>query len=186
MSLKQFASSAISEVSAVLDAAVPAQVDAMVAPILKAKRIALYGVGREGLMMRSLAMRLHHLGLGASVVGDMTTPPIGEGDLLIASAGPGEFSTVNALIGVAKSAGAVTMCVTANPAGSAPQSVHHIVHLNAQTMADDQSTASTSVLPMGSLYEAAQFLFFEVVIFQLREQMGLSADAMRSNHTNLE
>ena len=185
MNQKQLAAKAVAEVGAVLASAVPEQVLAMAAPILKAKRIALYGVGREGLMMKSLAMRLFHLGLDARVVGDMTTPPIGKGDLLIVSAGPGQFSTVGALIGAAKDAGAATLCVTATPEGSAPQSVDHIVHLQAQTMADDQEVA-TSVLPMGSLYEAAQFLFFEMVILHLRDQMGLSADAMRANHTNLE
>lgn len=185
MTLRQTAAAAITEVGNVLDRAVPRQAEGMAAPILSAKRIALFGVGREGLMMKSLAMRLFHLGLDAHVVGDMTTPPVGKGDLLIVSAGPGGFSTVDGLIGVAHAAGAVTMCVTATPAGSAAQAVDHVIHLEAQTMADDQ-TGGQSVLPMGSLYEAAQFLFFEMVILHLREKMGLSADAMRANHTNLE
>jgi len=185
MSLGELASDALAEVGKVLDEAVPSQVDAMIAPILQARRIALYGVGREGLMMKSLAMRLFHLGLKAHVIGDMTTPPISDGDLLIVSAGPGSFSTVDALIDVARASGAQTLCVTATPNGPAPQSADHIIHLSAQTMANDQSGA-TSVLPMGSLYEAVQFLFFEIVVLQLRDQMGLSADAMRANHTNLE
>ncbi|WP_342075287.1 SIS domain-containing protein [Yoonia sp. SS1-5] len=185
MTDKQLAAKAIAELGAVLEAAVPDQISAMAAPILNAKRIAVYGVGREGLMMKSLAMRLFHLGLDAHVVGEMTTPPIGDGDLLIVSAGPGQFSTVSALIGVAKAAGAATLCVTATPQGAAPQSVDHVVYLQAQTMADDQG-GGASVLPMGSLYEAAQFLFFEMVILQLRDQMALSSDAMRANHTNLE
>jgi len=185
MNLKDTAAAAVADVGAVLTDAVPEQAEAMAAPILNANRIALYGVGREGLMMKSLAMRLFHLGLDAHVVGDMTTPQLGAGDLLIVSAGPGQFSTVNALIGVAQNAGAQTMCVTATPDGSAPQLVDHIVYLNAQTMANDQAGA-TSVLPMGSLYEAAQFLFFEMVILHLRDRLGLSAEAMRANHTNLE
>lgn len=185
MNLKQSAIDAVAEVGAVLNSAVPHQIEAMATPILNAKRIALYGVGREGLMMKSLAMRLFHLGLDAHVVGDMTTPPIGAKDLLIVSAGPGGFSTVNGLIGVAKAAGAQTMCVTATPDGSAPRSVDYVVHLDAQTMANDQN-ATQSVLPMGSLFEAAQFLFFEILVLHLREQMALSPDAMRANHTNLE
>jgi 6-phospho-3-hexuloisomerase len=44
-----------------------------------AKRIALYGAGREGLMIRAFTMRLFHLGLYAHVVGYMTTPPLGTG-----------------------------------------------------------------------------------------------------------
>jgi len=66
--------------------------DAAVNELAGARRIALYGVGREGLQIRGLAMRLFHLGLAASVVGDMATPYLGEGDVLVVSAGPGDFS----------------------------------------------------------------------------------------------
>jgi 6-phospho-3-hexuloisomerase len=55
-----------------------------------------------------------HLGLDAHVVGDMTTPPIGAGDLLFVSAGPGAFSTVLALIEVARGASGRTVVVTAH------------------------------------------------------------------------
>jgi 6-phospho-3-hexuloisomerase len=44
-------------------------------------------------------MHRMHLGLDAHVVGDMTTPPVGKGDVLIDSACPGFFSTVMALAG---------------------------------------------------------------------------------------
>ena len=46
-----------------------------------------------------------------------------------------------------------------------------MIELPAQTMADD-SGSSTSVLPMGSLYEAVQLLFFDVVSLRLRELLG--------------
>jgi 6-phospho-3-hexuloisomerase len=185
MTLKETATKALAEVGEVLEKALPRQVEVMAGPIRQARRIVLYGVGREGLMMRSLAMRLFHLGLDAHVVGDMTTPPVGPGDLLIVSAGPGQFSTVSALMGVAKGAGASTMCVTAEPGGGAAAAADHVVHLAAQTMANDQAGA-TSVLPMGSLFEATQFLFFEMLILHLRDAMGLTPEAMRANHTNLE
>lgn len=182
---QETARQALFEVGDVLDAALPDQLHVMAGPIEQAKRIALYGVGREGLMMKSLAMRLFHLGLDAHVVGDMTTPPIGAGDLLIVSAGPGDFSTVSALLSAAKSAGAATMCVTAEPAGAAPQSADHLVHLPAQTMANDRG-APTSILPMGSLFEATQFIFFELLILHLRDKLRIPPDTMRANHTNLE
>lgn len=185
MSLKNTASAAISEVAAVLDAAIPDQIDNMAPPILRAKRIVLHGVGREGLMMKSLAMRLFHLGLDAHVVGDMTTPPVQAGDLLIVSAGPGTFQTVKALLNIATAAGAETMCITAAPEGDTPTAADHVIRLEAQTMANDQDGA-TSVLPMGSLYEASQFLFFEMLILHLRDEMGLTASDMRDRHTNLE
>lgn len=179
------ASKALAEVGDVLTDALPDALEVMAPPILAARRIALHGVGREGLMMKSLTMRLFHLGLDAHVVGDMTTPPVGSGDLLIVSAGPGHFSTVAALVGIAKKAGAATMCVTAEPRAAVPAACDHVVHLPAQTMANDQAGA-TSILPMGSLFEAAQFLFFEILILHLRDALKLTPDALRANHTNLE
>jgi 6-phospho-3-hexuloisomerase len=173
------------EVGKVLERIPPATAEELCAEIERARRIACYGVGREGLMMKALCMRLVHLGLDAHVVGDMTTPPLGERDLLLASAGPGRFSTVLALLGVAREAGARTAVVTAQPDGDAPRQASLVVHLPAQTMADDRAGA-TSVLPMGSLYEAVQLLFFDVVSIRLRERLGQDPAEMRARHTNLE
>jgi 6-phospho-3-hexuloisomerase len=165
---------------------VPAEtIERMCDELEQANRIVCYGVGREGLMMRALAMRLFHLGLDVNVVGDMSAPPIGSGDLFVASAGPGAFSTVLALLGVARESAARTLVVTAQPDGEAPRQADAVIHLPAQTMADDGGL-STSVLPMGSLYEAVQLLFFDVVSIRLRERLGLEPDAMRARHTNLE
>ncbi|KAL2460044.1 Sugar isomerase (SIS) family protein [Abeliophyllum distichum] len=76
-------------------------------------KVFVYGVGREGLMLKALSMRLFHLGLATHCIFDMTTPPISSPDLLIASAGPGGFSTVDAICGVAKSNGARVLLLTA-------------------------------------------------------------------------
>lgn len=176
---------ALQELSAVFDRIDERAVDAAVEVMGDAARIALYGVGREGLQIKGLAMRLFHLGLKASVVGDMTTPPVGKGDLLIVSAGPGSFSTVLGLMGEAKAAGAKTMVVTAQPNGEAAGRADYVLTIPAQTMADDRG-ARTSVLPMGSLFEGAQYVLFEVIVLKLKERLAISAETMRANHTNLE
>lgn len=176
---------ALQELSAVFDRIDEKAVDAAVEVMGDAARIALYGVGREGLQIKGLAMRLFHLGLKASVVGDMTTPPVGKGDLLIVSAGPGSFSTVLGLMGEAKAAGAKTMVVTAQPNGEAAGRADYVLTIPAQTMADDRG-ARTSVLPMGSLFEGAQYVLFEVIVLKLKERLAISPETMRANHTNLE
>jgi 6-phospho-3-hexuloisomerase len=176
---------ACAEVAAVFTPATSEAAARMCDEILHAQRIACFGVGREGLMMRALCMRLMHLGLDAHVVGDMTTPPIGRGDLLMISAGPGAFSTALALLGVASEAGARTLVVTAQPGGLAAQRGDVTIHLPAQTMADDRG-ATTSLLPMGSLFEAAQLIFFDLISILLRQRSGQTPDQMRARHTNLE
>lgn len=176
---------ALDELRAVLVAIDKEQVKTALDAIVGARRIALHGVGREGLQVKGLAMRLFHLGLDAHVVGDMDTPHLGDGDLLIVSAGPGDFSTVRALVGVARHAGAKSLCLTAEPDGATPRSADWTLVVPAQTMARD-ATAPSSVLPMGSLFEGALYLLFEVLILELRERLGVDAAAMRLRHTNLE
>jgi len=151
-------------------------------------RVVVHGVGREGLMMKGLCMRLFHLGLNTSCVGDMTAPAVARGDLLIGSAGPGSFSTVEAIFRQAKEAGAKVLLLTAHPEGSAAQFADSVAIVPAQTMGNDHNTAapSASILPMGSLYEGALFILFEIVILRLSSALGRTAEAMRSMHTNLE
>jgi len=176
---------ALGDLARVFDRIDQAAVTRAVDEIAVAKSIALYGVGREGLQIKGLAMRLFHLGLKAAMVGDMTTPHLGAGDLLIVSAGPGWFSTVEALMGVASRDGARTLLVTAQASGACAKAADVVLPIPAQTMADDSGT-SVSVLPMGSLYEGAQYILFEVMILMLREKLGVAPEAMRANHTNLE
>jgi 6-phospho-3-hexuloisomerase len=177
--------SALDELGTVFTRFDEGQADRAVETIAAAQRIALYGVGREGLQIKGLAMRLFHLGRRVAMVGDMTTPPVGPGDLLIVSAGPGYLSTVKALMDVAREAGAKTLLITAQPEGECARSADHVVTIPAQTMADDRGRA-TSVLPMGSLFEGAQYILFEVMVLKLRAKLDVSPEAMRANHTNLE
>ncbi|TKW06021.1 hypothetical protein SEVIR_7G214900v4 [Setaria viridis] len=171
-------------------------VSELAAAAARGGRVFVHGVGREGLMMRALCMRLAHLGLPAHCVGDVTAPPAGAGDLLVASAGPGSFSTVDAICGVARGAGARVLLLTARPEGDFSRRQADVVaHLPAQTMADDEEEAeatelerasSRAKLPMGSLYEGAMFVLFEMVVLELARVLGQSPPQMRARHTNLE
>ena len=165
--LMQGAGRALGEIGTCLAAIDEGQVDALVDLIAGAKSICLYGCGREGLMMRALCMRLYHLGLDAHMAFDMTTPPVGPGDLLLVSAGPGHLATVEALLAVARNAGAATACFTAEPGSQVTRSSDFTLVIPAQTMARDQSSP-TSFLPMGSLYEGAQFLLYEILVVMQR------------------
>lgn len=182
--LKSTFSSAVGELAEVADSLDWASVEAASDRIASARRIMLHGCGREGLMMRALAMRLHHLGLDVAMQGDMTAPPLGPGDLFLCSAGPGELSTVTALMGVAREAGAGVLMVTAEPGAASARLADTLLVIPAQTMARDRGGAST--LPMGSLFEGAMFLVFEVMVLFLRERLGATPEAMRARHTNME
>ena len=177
---------ALSELEGVFERLNDEDVDKAIELIAAADRIVVFGGGREKLQIMGFAMRLYHLGLAVAVEGDMNTPPVGEGDLFIVTVGPGEISTALALLGVAKAAEATILVLTAQPGGRAAAFADFVLNLPAQTMADDQGKMKTSVLPMGSLYEGALFVLFEVMILKLIARLEVSPEAMRANHTNLE
>lgn len=159
--------------------------DELIDAIIAARKIVLFGCGREGLQMRGLAMRLFHLGREATVWGDMSMPALGDRDLLIVSAGPGDLATVRVLVCKARKAGARTALITAQPKAPLAEHVDVVTIIPAQTMADD-TVANASILPMGSLFEAAQMVFFELVVLKLRPLLHETTETMRARHTNLE
>ncbi|MDW4500032.1 SIS domain-containing protein [Sulfitobacter sp. D35] len=184
MTETSFARHALAEIGQVMDRMSDEAVAEACAEIAQARRVMLYGCGREGLMMRGFAMRLYHLGLDVSVQGDMAAPPLGPGDLLVASAGPGELGTVTSLMRTARNAGADVMLLTAVPDTPAAKHGSRVLNIPAQTMATDARGASR--LPMGSVYEGALFILFETMVAQLADRLGANADTMRSRHTNME
>src|SRR3954447_4995240 len=184
-SFAETAHRALAELGAVVDRMPESAIDPLIEAILAAKRMVLHGLGREGLQMRGLAMRLFHMGLDAHVWGDMTMPPLSDGDLLIVAVGPGHLVTAEALMEVAEAAGAKTAVVTAQPQGPAPRRADVVLTIPAQTMADDRG-GNLSVLPMGSLFEVSQMLVFEMLVLKIRARLGEPAETMRRRHTNLE
>lgn len=177
---------AVAELGTVFTRLDDAAVDGVIERLARARRIVVFGGGREKLQIMGFAMRLFHIGLNAAVEGDMTTPAVGKGDVFLVTCGPGYISTALALMGVAKEAGAEVILITAQPQGRLAALADMVLHLPAQTMADDQGDRKTSVLPMGSLFEGALFVLFEVMVLKLKTALDISADAMRANHTNLE
>ena len=178
--------SALQELGGVFGRMAPEAVDALVDELAAAGRIVVAGAGRERLQGMGLAMRLYHLGLDAHVAGEMTCPPVGPGDLLLVTDGPAELAGIAALMRGARAAGARVLAVTAQPLGPDMGLTDRVVFVPAQTMADDLGAAKSSTLPMGSLFEGALFLLFEVVVLRLIALKAVPAEEMRARHTNLE
>jgi len=103
------------ELESVFEETEPSQLELLSKELLAAQRIVSYGVGREGLMMEAIAMRLMHAGFKSYVVGEMVTPPVGPGDLFLVSAGPGHFPTVETLLKGARESRRRTDAISAKP-----------------------------------------------------------------------
>lgn len=175
---------AVAEVAAAVGSVSPETLDAVAADVAAASTVASYAGGREGLVMKGLTMRLFHAGVDAHSIGEMTCPAVGSGDLVILSCGPGNISTVEALAGRAKDAGARLMYFTAAPDQPPANLADRVVVIAAQTMSSDSD--SPAVLPMGSGYEIALFVLVDLITHRIRNLRHESPELMRSRHTNLE
>jgi 6-phospho-3-hexuloisomerase len=175
----------LAEIDAVVLAMPGDALDPLIAAVAGARRIALYGQGRTGLVMQGLTMRLYHLGREAHFVGAMNAPPLGAGDLFLVNAALGDLPTGLALIASAKQVGARVAVITAVPDSPAGRAADLILHLPAQTMADDTGDAVRSSMPMGSQYEAVLFVLCEALVLRLAERLGSGFAAMRKRHANL-
>jgi 6-phospho-3-hexuloisomerase len=181
---KALADLAIAELASVFDRIDSGAAESIAAATFAAKRIVCHGLGREGLMIRAFCMRLMHLGLDAHMAGDVTTPPIGPGDLFITSSGPGDLRSVRTMLELARSAGARTLVLTAQPGGPDPRAADVVVQIPARTMANDR--VSESMLAMGTAYEIAQLILLDLATIRLRELTGQTAEQIRARHYNLE
>ena len=72
--------------------------------ILESNRVFVTGLGRTGLMARGFAMRLMHLDRRVFHVGDVITPAIAKGDLLIICSRTGRSRVLGHYISIARKA----------------------------------------------------------------------------------
>ncbi len=75
--------------------------------------------------------------------------------------------------------------ITAESEGAAPKTSGDVLVLPGQTVASDQGE-NASILPIGSVYEGALFVLFEVMIPELGAKLKVGDRVMRSHYTNLE
>jgi 6-phospho-3-hexuloisomerase len=160
-------------------AAAPDAVDQLAREIQNARRIAIYGIGRNGLVLQAFAMRLMHLGIDAHFVGQLAAPPVASGDLVIAAVALGRLPTADAVLAAARTAKARTLVVTARP--KLVEGADAVIDLPAQTMAEPPN----SILPLGSAFELALSLLCDLTVVELMKRIGRTNADLLARHANL-
>lgn len=158
----------------------------LVGRMMAAERLFLAGQGRSGLVMRAFAMRLMHLGLQSHFVGDVTTPGIAGGDLLILGSGSGRTASLREHAHTANRLGAGVVLITADPKSPIAAQAGLIVVIPAPTPKAGPAFRGRSIQPMGSLFEQALGLLCDLLVLDLMDRIPVSAEAMFSRHANLE
>lgn len=164
------------------------EAQAMVALILQARRIFVAGAGRSGFVARGFANRLMHLGFSVAFVGDPTTPPIGDGDLLIIGSGSGTTASLVAMAEKAKALGATIATVTIAPQNTIGSMAAAVITIPGTTrlLVEGEPQEGGSIQPVGSLFEQLSWLVYDSLIMDLKEQTKQSSSDMLKRHGNLE
>lgn len=152
--------------------------------LLDAQAIFAAGNGRSGLALRMGAMRLMHLGLDVHVVGETTTPAIGQGDLLLAVSGSGSTHGTLHAAQVALKRDATVVAITANPASPLGETASRVLPVPGAEKTDRSGRVSGQYA--GTLFEQLTLVLLDAVFYELWQRTGQSADQMYARHGNLE
>ena len=155
--------------------------------IEEAARIFVSGAGRSGLCMRSLGVRLVHLGKTVYIVGETTTPSITAGDLLIIGSGSGQTASVLLIAERAKRQNANILLFPTDASSPLTEFADHQVIIPAPSLnMSKQINSLISVQPMGTLFEQSLLILCDSLVLTLMQRIGVSNAQMRKRHANLE
>ena len=166
--------SVIEELRRTLTAVSYEQQEQLAAEIQKANRVFVAGAGRSGMMARCY------------MVGEVVTPSIAAGDLLVIASGSGETASLVSMAKKAKSLGASVATVTIYPQATIGTLSDAVVAIHAPTSKSAIDTGVQSVQPMGSLFEQSLLICLDYVILILMEKRQITGEEMFARHANLE
>lgn len=177
----------INEIRAALRSVSPEAVNSLRQDIIDARRIFVAGQGRSGLCMAGFAMRLMHLDLDVHVVGAVTTPAIGPGDLLIIGSGSGRTQTLVQYARRARELNAQVALITIAPGSAVGAHADTEIHIAAVSPKRQETDAGLrSSQPMASLFEQALGILLDIVVMQLMDDLNVDQQTMLARHANLE
>ena len=175
------------EVSTSLAAAERGQEEAVekfVDLIGNANRVVVNGAGRSGLALRMTAMRLMHLGREVKVIGDVTTPAVRFGDVMLAASGSGTTGGVVRAAEIAVKAGAKIAVITASPGSRLAKLADALIVVPAPQKQEHRS--GKSVQYAGSLFEQDVVLIGDMIFHTLWQRSGISPEELWAFHANIE
>jgi 6-phospho-3-hexuloisomerase len=185
MKITQYLEEVVQELSKTVDLIPELEAEKLLNTILESKKIFVTGAGRSGLMGKSFAMRMMHMGLDAYVVGETVTANLDQGDLLIIGSGSGETNTLIPIAEKAKKLGGAVALITTSPESTLGKIADIVVRLPGAQKDRSKSNYHT-LQPMGSLFEQTMLLFYDALILRFMEIKGLDSNKMYGKHANLE
>ncbi len=142
-------------------------------------------------------MRLMHLGFTVYVVGETTTPAVGQKDVVIAISGSGgETRSIADLGKIVKDIGSTLITVTSKKESTLGRTSDITMVLPSKTKNDHDAGGSLeknmrggdykNLPPLGTAFEIISLVFLDSVIAQLIKLKGVSEAELKLRHTNIE
>jgi 6-phospho-3-hexuloisomerase len=185
LSIKTTTRIILDEIRSVLERIDEKSYEDFLSAILNAKNIFVTGQGRSGLVSRTFAMRLTHIGLNAYCVGDATTPNLNRGDLLIACSSSGSTHITRYIAGLAKKSQATVVAVTSHKDSPLAGQADIIIELPVQEVSTIYKNDG-SIQFRSTLFEQACLVYLDGVILSLVKKLNSSEKDMQKRHSNLE
>ncbi|MFO0795684.1 MAG: 6-phospho-3-hexuloisomerase [Candidatus Brocadiaceae bacterium] len=175
----------LDEIRSVLEKIEEIPYEQFISSIIQAKNVFVTGQGRSGLVSRTFAMRLTHIGINAYCVGDATTPNIDRGDLLIACSSSGSTHITCYIAGLAKKAYATVVAVTSQKNSPLAKLANVVIELPVQEVSTDYKNDG-SIQFRSTLFEQACLVYLDGIILSLVSRLNSSEKDMHKRHSNLE
>ena len=185
LSIKTTTRIILDEIRSVLERIDEKSYEDFLSAILNAKSVFVTGQGRSGLVSRTFAMRLTHIGLNAYCVGDATTPNLNKGDLLIACSSSGSTHITRYIAGLAKKSQATVVAVTSHKDSPLAGQADIIIELPVQEVSTLYKNDG-SIQFRSTLFEQACLVYLDGVILSLVKKLNSSEKDMQKRHSNLE
>ena len=147
-------------------------------------RVFVLGAGRSGLALQMTAMRLMHLGLDVHVVGEVTSPAIQAGDVLLTASGSGTTAGIVRAAQTAAAAGARVAAITTAAASPLADLATRVILVPAADKLDRSGASSAQYA--GSLFEQTVVVLGDALFHALWQRSGVTADELWPRHANLE
>lgn len=181
-------------VGMVIDSLDSEQVESLIDLLVNAEKIFVFGAGRSGLVGRAFAMRLMHLGLNCYVVGEIVTPAIEEGDVLLTISGSGETTSVVNAAKISKNAKSKIALITTYPNSSIGKIADQILLIKGREKAPGEKDflmrqikgEHYPLAPLGTLFEVSVLIFLDSLIPELMVRLNKSEDFMKTRHATIE
>ncbi len=182
----------------VIDMLKPEQVNTLIDSLIdvyrRGAKVLVMGAGRSGLVGKAFAMRLMHLGFNVYVLGETTTPSIGEGDLVVAISGSGRTRLIVTAAEAAKKVNAKIAAITSYPDSPLGQIADVVVEIPGRTKtAPDIDYFARQILgiheplaPLGTLFEDTALVFLDGVVVEIMHRLGKKEADLRARHANIE